>query len=157
MAAVNGYAPGGNCELILACDLRIAAEDAFFGLPEVNLAGFAQMQRLSRLVGLGRAKQLILTAERISGPEAYPIGLIDGLAAPEQAIPKALALAQKIASKPPLTVQAAKRALTLGMELSLEDAYELELDLVGKVAGTADRAESLRAFLEKRPPDLEGR
>lgn len=160
IAAINGYALGGGCELAMACDIRVAAEDAFLGLPEINLGGVPGIggpQRLARLVGLGKAKQLVFTGDRIDAVEAHRIGLVDELAPPGQAIPAARALAERIAQKPPLSVQAAKQALNLGRDLPLERAMALDLRFVGQVAATEDRAESLRAFLEKRSPRLIGR
>lgn len=160
IAAVNGYALGGGCELIMACDIRVSAEDAFFGLPEINLGGVPGIggpQRLARLVGLGKAKQMVLSGCRIGAVDAHRLGLIDELAQPGHAIQAAMALARQIASKPPLSVQAAKRALNLGRDLPLERAQALDLRFVGQVAWTEDRAESLRAFLEKRPARLHGR
>lgn len=160
IAAVSGYALGGGCELIMACDVRVSDSDAFFGLPEINLGGvpgIAGPQRLARLVGTGKAKQLVLTGDHIDAVEAHRIGLVDELAPPGQASVVAHALAERIAQKPPLTVQAAKQAINLGRDLPLEHAAALDLRFVGEVAATEDRAESLRAFLEKRSPRLLGR
>ncbi len=160
IAAINGYALGGGCELIMACDIRVSAEDAFFGLPEINLGGYpgiAGPQRLARLVGLGKAKQMVMTGTRIGASEAHRLGLVDELAPPNQAVATATEIAQQIASKPPLSVQAAKQGLNLGRDLPLERAQALDLRFVGEVAWTEDRAESLQAFLEKRPPRLVGR
>lgn len=154
IAAVNGYALGGGCELIMACAVRVAAEDAFLALPEIGLGGVPGAggpQRLPRLVGPGMAKRLVLTGARITAREAHEIGLVDALAPPGGAIPVARALAERIASKPPLSVQAAKQAIVLGRDLPADRAQAVALTFVGRVAGTADRAERLRAFLEKRP------
>jgi enoyl-CoA hydratase len=160
VASVNGYALGGGCELILACDIRVSSEDAFFALPEINLGGVPGIggpQRLARLVGAGKAKQMVLSGCRIKASEAHRVGLIDELAEPGQAISVAMAIAQQIASKPPLSVQAAKQAINLGRDLTLERAMAMDLRFVGQVAGTEDRKESLQAFLEKRPANLTGR
>lgn len=160
VAAVNGYALGGGCELVLACDIRVGSQDAFFGLPEINLGGYPGIggpQRLARLVGEGKAKQMVLTGCRVDAVEAHRLGLVDELAPAGKAIAKAMELAQQIASKPPLSVQAAKQGIHLGRDLPLERAQALDLRFVGEVAWTEDRAESLRAFLEKRPPRLTGR
>ncbi|TAN34696.1 hypothetical protein EPN29_02145 [bacterium] len=159
IAAVNGYALGGGCMLPVYCDIRVAAEDASFGLPEINLGGVPGfgMQRLSRLIGQGKTKLMVLTGDPIDGRQAYGIGLVDVLAGSGQALPVALDLAQRIASKPPLSVQACKQAISLGSELPIERAQAIDLLFVEKVAGTEDRAESLLAFLEKRPPRLVGR
>jgi enoyl-CoA hydratase len=160
VAAVNGYALGGGCELVMACDIRVAAEDAFFAVPEINLGGLpgiGGMQRLQRLVGPGKAKQMVLTGERVTAVEAHRVGLVDELAPPGEAIARARVIAASIASKPPLSVQAGKKSLNLGADLPLERAQELDLRFCGEIAGTEDRAESLKAFLEKRPARLVGR
>lgn len=160
IAAVNGYALGGGCELAMACDIRVAAEDAFFAVPEIRLGGLpgiGGIQRLQRLVGIGKAKQLVLTGERIGAPEAHRLRLVDELAEPGQALDRALDLARTIASRPPLSVQAGKEAINLGRDLPFERAQQTDLLFCGRVAGTADRAESLRAFLEKREPEVTGR
>jgi enoyl-CoA hydratase len=160
IAAINGYALGGGLELAMACDIRVAEEDAEVGLPEIILGGIPGIggpQRLSRLVGVGKAKQLILSGDRIKATEAHRIGLIDELAPTGKVMDVALPLAKRIASRPPLSVQAAKQAIHAGRDLPLERALELDLRYVGQVAGTADRMESLQAFLEKRPPNVTGR
>ncbi len=160
VAAVNGYALGGGCELAMACDIRVAAADASFGLPEINLGGVPGIggpQRLARMVGESKAKQMILTGQRIEAQEAHRLGLADELAPAGGAMEAALRIAEAIAAKPPLSVQAAKRAIALGRDLPLERAQSLDLVFVDYVARTADRAESLRAFVEKRVPHLEGR
>lgn len=160
IAAINGYALGGGCELVMACDIRVASRDAFLGLPEINLGGIpgiGGMQRLQRIVGPSKAKQFVLTGDRIQATEAYRIGLIDELAPDGQAIDVARDLAARIASRPPLSVQAGKKALNQGRELPLADALEVDLRLCGEIAGTQDRAECLAAFLEKREPRIVGR
>lgn len=160
VAAVNGYAMGGGCELAMACDIRVAAEDAYFAVPEINLGGLpgiGGMQRLLRLVGPGKAKQMVLTGERITAVEAHAAGLVDELAGPGDAITVARRIAASIASKPPLSVQAGKKSLNLGADLPFERAQELDLRFCGEIAGTEDRAESLQAFLEKRSARLVGR
>jgi enoyl-CoA hydratase/carnithine racemase len=159
IAAVNGYALGGGCELAMACDIRVAAQDAFFAVPEIalgGLPGIGGMQRLQRLVGLGKAKQLVLTGDRITAPQAHQIGLVDELAPAGEAIDAAFDLARRIAAKPPLSVQAGKKALNLGRDIPLEQAQAIDLRFCGEIAGTQDRAESLAAFLEKRQPRLVG-
>ena len=159
IAAINGYALGGGCELAMACDIRIASRGAYLSLPEITLGGIpgiGGMQRALRLVGLSKAKQMVLTGDRVEADEAYRIGLIDEITPEGEAIEAARELAVRIGSRPPLSVQAGKQALNLGRELSLKDALEVDLRLCGEIAVTADRAESLAAFLEKRPPRLTG-
>lgn len=159
VAAINGYALGGGCMLPCYCDVRVAAEDASFGLPEIDLGGVPGfgLPRLVRLIGQGKAMQLVLTGGRIDGREAHRLGLVDVLVPPGRAVSAAVELAQRMASKPPLSVAAAKQAITVGAGLPLERAQALDLLFVERVAGTEDRVESLRAFLEKRPPRLVGR
>lgn len=159
IAAINGYALGGGLELALACDLRVAAADAWLGQPEIILGGVpggGGPQRLARLIGTSKAKLLILTGDRIPAAEAYRIGLIDEVAPAGQAVERAAELARRIASRPPLSVFAAKQAINLGIQLPLEAALALDLRFVGEVAGTEDRQEGLRAFLEKRAPRITG-
>lgn len=160
VAAVNGYALGGGCELAMACDIRVAASDASFGLPEIalgGLPGIGGMQRLQRLVGQGKAKQLILTGKRVTAPDARDMGLVDEIAGGDGAVHDALELATQMASRAPLSVQAGKRALDLGRDLPLDRAQEIDLRYCGEIAGTEDRLECLQAFLEKREPRLVGR
>jgi enoyl-CoA hydratase/carnithine racemase len=160
IAAINGYALGGACELAMACDIRIAAADAKLGLPEIKLGGvpgIGGMARLVRLVGLGKAKQIVLSGEQITASEAHRVGLVDELAPAGGAVAVAIDLARTIASRAPLSVRSAKRALNSGRDLSLAKAQGVDLQAVGEVAVTEDRAECLRAFVEKRPPDIVGR
>jgi len=158
IAAVNGYAFGGGCELATACDIRIASEAAVFGLPEVNLAvipGFGGTQRLPRLLGYGKAKELIFTGEPIQAAEAHRLGLANRVVAPDALLPDALKLAALIASRGPLAVRLAKRAINL----SAADGpagFALEAELLGHCFATADRQEGMRAFLEKRAPVFTG-
>ncbi|MDR1206527.1 MAG: enoyl-CoA hydratase/isomerase family protein [Peptococcaceae bacterium] len=160
IAAVNGYALGGGCELALACTLRIAAESARFGQPEINLGiipGLGGTQRLARLIGKGRAMELILTGEPIGAQEAFRIGLVNKVTPAAQLMEEAKALALKLASKPPLALRAAKDAVDYGADMSLATALEFENRLFAIVSGSADRAEGVAAFLEKRPPEWQGR
>jgi enoyl-CoA hydratase/carnithine racemase len=160
VAAVDGYALGGGCELMMACDIRVASEDAFLALPEIKLGsvpGIGGMQRLTRLVGMGRAKRMILTGDRISATDAHRIGLIDELAPSGAAESVALSLAERIASRPVLAVRAAKKAINIGADLPFERAQEADLRFTGELARTDDRAECLAAFLERRPPRLQRR
>jgi enoyl-CoA hydratase/carnithine racemase len=146
IAAINGYAVGGGCELALACDFRVSAADAFFSWPEVNLAGLAHMQRLVRTIGYGQARRLVYTGERWSATEAHRCGLVDVLAGSGDAISEALAIAGKIAAKPPAVVEVCKRAMSFGFEVPLSVAQDAELSMVGEVAGIADRHARLESF-----------
>jgi enoyl-CoA hydratase len=160
IAAIEGYALGGGCELALACDVRVAARDARLALPEIKLGGLpgiGGMQRLQRLIGQGKAKQLVLTGEQVSAVEAYRIGLIDELAEPGHALQVASDIAATIAARAPVSVRAGKRAINLGSDLPLAQALELDLRFIAEVAATEDRAECLRAYVEKREPKVIGR
>ena len=144
----------------MVCDLRVAAADTSFGLPEISLGGLpgiGGMQRLQRLAGQGKAKELILTGDRIPADEAWRIGLVDRVAVAGGAVEEAVALGERIAARPPLSVEAGKWALNTGQQLTLESALAVDLVACARVAATEDRAESLQAFLEKRSPRLVGR
>lgn len=157
IAAVNGFALGGGCELAMSCDIRIASEKAKFGQPEVGLGitpGFAGTQRLGRLVGIGRAKELIYTSDIIDADEAYRIGLVNKVVAPEELMGKAMEMAEKIASKSQLAVRYAKTAINRGMETDLDTAMAIEKDLFGLCFATEDQKEGMAAFLEKRKPNF---
>ena len=160
IAAVNGYALGGGCELAMACTLRIASENARFGQPEVKLGiipGYAGTQRLPRLVGKGRAMELILTGEPISAQEAYRIGLVNQVVAAKDLIAAAEALARKIMTNGPLAVKFSMEAVNHGMEMTQQEGQFLEATLFGLCCTTADMKEGTRAFLEKRPPAFVGK
>ncbi|MCB9881671.1 MAG: enoyl-CoA hydratase/isomerase family protein [Planctomycetes bacterium] len=160
IAAVNGYALGGGCELALACDFRIASTNAVFGLPEVGLGiipGYGGTQRLPRLVGTGHALELIMTGGKIDAHEAQRIGLVNRVAEPDALIDEALKCAAKIAKVGPIAVEFAKQAVRRGMLLSLKDGFELEADLFGMISSTADMKEGMQAFLEKRKPQFRGK
>ena len=159
IAAVNGFALGGGCELAMACDIRIASAKAKFGQPEVGLGitpGFSGTQRLPRLVGLGKAKELIYTAAVIPAEEALRIGLVNKVVAPEALMDEALALAATIASKAPLAVRYAKEAINRGIETDIETGIAVEASLFGLCFATADQKEGMAAFLQKRKPDFTG-
>ena len=159
IAAINGLALGGGCELAMACDIRIAAECASLGLPEVNLGlipGWGGTQRLPRLVGRGRASWLILTGEAISAQEALRIGLVDFVVPAGELLHRAEALAKTIGSRSPLAIAWAKRSIHVGSETDLTSALAYEASQFGLVCGTQDRVEGTRAFLEKRPPNFRG-
>ena len=159
IAAVNGFALGGGCELAMACDIRIASAKAKFGQPEVGLGitpGFSGTQRLPRLVGLGKAKELIYTAAVIPADEALRIGLVNKVVAPEALMDEALALAATIASKARLAVRYAKEAINRGIETDIETGITVEASLFGLCFATADQKEGMAAFLQKRKPDFTG-
>ncbi len=159
IAAVNGFALGGGCELALACDLRLASEKAKFGQPEINLGiipGYGGTQRLARLVGRGKAKQLILTGDLIDAAEAYRIGLVDEVYSVEELMPKVIELAKKIAAKSPIMVSAAKECINRGLDINLQAGCDFEKLHFGAIFASADAKEGLTAFLEKRPPDFKG-
>jgi len=153
IAAVNGFALGGGCELSLACDIRIAGEKAVFGQPEVNLGiipCFGGTQRLSRLVGAGKAKELIFTAEYIKAEAAEKIGLANKVVAQDTLLEEAKAMMTVINSKAPLAIKYGKVAINKGLDLDLSNALELEKDLVGLCFATEDQKEGMAAFVEKR-------
>jgi enoyl-CoA hydratase len=153
IAAVNGYALGGGCEIALGCDLVYASENARFGQPEVNLGlvpGFGGSQRLTRRVGLMRAKEMVLTGDHYDASRAKAIGLaLEVVPAPEL-LPYVLKVAKKIASKGPIAVAQAKRILEAGANANLATANELERQTFGAMFGTEDAREGMTAFLEKR-------
>ena len=160
IAAINGYALGGGCELAMACDIRIAADHAKLGQPEINLGiipGYGGTQRLPRLVGKGRAKWLILTGDMISAQEALRIGLVDLVVPAAELMNAATELACKIASKAPLAVAWAKRSINVGSETDLVTACAYEACQFGLICGTEDRIEGTTAFLEKRPAQFKGK
>ena len=159
IAAVNGFALGGGCELALACHIRIASDKAKFGQPEVKLGtcpGYGGTQRLSRLVGKGRAIQLITTAELIDAAEAYRIGLANKVVAGEDLLTAANEMMRVILANGPLAVALCIEAVDRGMEMSLEDAMVLEANHFGLLAATRDMTEGMKAFLEKRTPEFRG-
>lgn len=159
IAAVNGYALGGGCELAMSCDIRIAADTARFGQPEVNigtLPGFGGSQRLPRLIGKGRALEMILTGDMIDAQEAWRIGLVNKVvpAAELQAGVRDLAL--KLAAKSAVALQLCKEVVQNGMEMDLANACRYEADLFALSFSTADQKEGMQAFLEKRKPVFSG-
>ncbi|MBI5545276.1 MAG: enoyl-CoA hydratase/isomerase family protein [Deltaproteobacteria bacterium] len=159
IAAVNGFALGGGTELALACDLRVASPTARFGLTEVSLGiipGGGGTQRLARLIGVGRAKDLILTGRQISSEEAYSMGLVNRMAERRTAREEALLLAQAVARNGPFAVATAKHAIDRGLDLPLDEGLALELELYERTLKTKDRLEGLAAFAEKRPPRFIG-
>jgi enoyl-CoA hydratase len=159
IAAVNGFALGGGCELAMACTIRMAADHAKFGQPEINLGlipGYAGSQRLPRLVGRGRALELLLTGAQIAAEEAWRIGLVNKVVPGAQLMTDARALAQQLASKAPIAVRYILDAVAGGLEMSFADAQTYEATLFGLIATTDDMREGTRAFLEKRKPAFKG-
>ncbi len=160
IAAVNGFALGGGCELALSCDIRIASENAKFGFPEVKLGlmpGYGGTQLLPRLIGVGMAKYTILSGEVLTAAEAWQLGLVEKVCPADHLIEEANTLARKIAANGPFAVRACKKAVNNGADLSLDDALKLELEEYGKVARSKDADEGIAAFLEKRIPAFTGR
>ena len=160
IAAVNGFALGGGCEIAMACDFRIASTKAKFGQPEVGLGitpGFGGTQRLSKLVGKGMAKLLILTADIIGADEALRIGLVEKVVEPEELMPVCEEIAKKIASKAPIAVAMSKTCINKGYHLDLYSGSALEAEAFGGCFGTEDQKEGMKAFLEKRPAEFKNR
>jgi enoyl-CoA hydratase len=160
IAAVNGYALGGGCELALACTIRIASENARLGQPEVKLGlmpGYAGTQRLPRLVGKGRALEMLLSGDPISAAEAYRIGLVNQVVPAQDLIATAEKLAQKILANAPLAVKFALEAVNHGLEMTEAEGQFLEANLFGLCCTTADMKEGTRAFVEKRPARFTGK
>ncbi len=160
IAAVNGYALGGGCELAMACHIRIASENAKFGQPEVKLGitpGYGGTQRLPRIVGKGNALQLLLTGEPIDAREALRIGLVSKVVPADQLLPEAEKMMRTILANGPIAVKLVIEAAHRGLEMTLEEGLELEADAFGLVAATDDMKEGLKAFLEKRPAKFGGR
>lgn len=160
IAAVNGFALGGGCELALACHMRLASENAVFGLPEVGLGiipGYGGTQRLPRLVGIGRALEIITTGRRVKVEEAERIGLVNRVVPPAQLLEEAVQLAEAILRNGPLAVAAALEAVTRGMQLPLPEGLRFESCQFGLMASTEDMHDGLQAFLDKRPPNFQRR
>jgi enoyl-CoA hydratase len=159
IAAVNGVAAGGGCELALACHIRLASETARFSLPEIKLGiipGYGGTQRLARTTGSGRALEMMLTGTEISADEALRIGLVNRVVTSEQLLFEAESLARVIASLAPLAIRACLEAVTRGLRLPLAEGLELEAELFSRLFATEDMREGTRAFLEKRPPSFKG-
>jgi enoyl-CoA hydratase len=153
IAAINGYALGGGCQLAMACDIRIAADNAKLGQPEVNLGiipGWGGTQRLPRLVGRGKAKQMMLTGEMVTAAEALQIGLVEQVVAADRLLEAATEMANKIAAKPQSAVQLIRKAVDNGLDMPLNRAVDYEADLFGLCFATEDQKEGMSAFLEKR-------
>lgn len=160
IAAVKGFALGGGCELAMACDIRLAADNAVFGQPEVGLGvipGFGGTQRLPRIIGEGRAKELTYTADSINAEEAYRIGLVNHIYPAAELMDQARKMARKIASKGNLAVGFAKFAIGKGLQTDLDTAMSIESDMFGMCSSTYDQKEGMGAFLEKRKPVFQGK
>lgn len=159
IAAVNGYALGGGCELAMACDIRLASKNAKLGQPEVGLGitpGFAGTQRLPRLVGKGVAKEIIFTTDMIDAEEAHRIQLVNKVYEQDELMDKAREMARKIMSKGIYAVSLAKSAINNGMNMDTESAYNYEADIFGLCFATEDQKEGMKAFVEKREPKFRG-
>ncbi len=157
IAAVNGFALGGGCELAMACDIRIASDNALFGQPEVKLGilpGFSGSVRLPRLVGQGMAKEIIYTGRNLKADEALRIGLINRITTIEELMPTCIKTAQQIAANAPIAVAHAKQSINQNQDLNIAAAIELENKLFGKCFATADQKEGMAAFLEKRKAEF---
>ncbi|TGE38978.1 short-chain-enoyl-CoA hydratase [Desulfosporosinus fructosivorans] len=160
IAAINGFALGGGCELAMACDIRLASETAKFGQPEVTLgltAGFGGTQRLPRLVGTGIASELLFTGDLIDAQEAYRIGLVNHVYPLETLMEEAQKLANRIAGRAPAAVQLSKSAIQRGSNMDLDSAQAYEAEVFGLTFSTQDQTEGCAAFLERRKPVFEGK
>ncbi len=160
IAAIRGYALGGGCELAMACTLRIASEDARLGQPEVKIGiipGYGGSQRLARLVGKGRAMEIILAGEPITAHEAYRIGLVNHVVPAKDLLATAESLARQIMANAPLAVRFAMESVSHGMEMTQQEGLRLEASLFGLCCATEDMKEGTRAFLEKRSPKFSGK
>jgi enoyl-CoA hydratase len=160
IAAINGFAVGTGLELAMACTIRIASENARFGQSEINLGimpGNGGTQRLPRLVGEGRAMEMILTGDLIDAQEAYRIGLVNHVVPQTELMSYVKELAAKLAAKPPLAMKLAKNAIHTGLNMSLNDGIEYENKLFAILCGSQDKQEGVAAFLEKRRPNFQGK
>ena len=156
IAAINGFALGGGCELALACDIRIASNKAKIGQPEVGLGitpGFSGTQRLPRLVGEGKAKELIYTAKAITAEEALAIGLVNKVVEPQELLNAAMQMAKTIAKNAPIALKLSKEAINRGMQTDIDSSIAIENNLFALCFGTQDQKEGMKAFFEKRPPE----
>jgi len=159
IAAVNGIAFGGGCEIALSCDLRVASSNARFGQPEINLGiipGWGGTQRLPRLIGRTAAMELLLTGDPIDAQRALALGLVNAVVQPGELQDKVFELANRIASQAPLAIAAIKRAMYMGMDVPIGDALDAERSEFTRVFGTEDAREGVAAFLDKRPPTWQG-
>ncbi len=160
IAAINGFALGGGCELAMACDMRIASEKARLGQPEVNLGvipGFGGTQRLARLIGRSQAKRLIFTGELVKAQPALALGLVDQVVPADELLVTCQELGHLIARKGPLAIRAAKRAIGRGLDLTLEQGCAFEAEEFGQLFASWDQTEGMKAFLQKREPSFQGK
>jgi enoyl-CoA hydratase len=160
IAAINGFALGGGCELAMACTIRIASDTATFGQPEINLGlipGFAGTQRLARLVGKAKAMEMVLTGAPITAHDALAIGLVNRLVPASELLREARALATALSAKPAVALRYAMEAINQGLEMPFAEGCQLEAALFGLAAATDDMREGTRAFMEKRKPEFKGR
>ena len=160
IAAVNGFALGGGTEIALACDIRFASEKASFGQPEILIGlipGWGGTQRLPRIIGMGRAKELILGGDRIDAQRAYEMGLVNRIFAAGQLMPETMKFARKLAAMPGFAAKMAKHSINFGYDLSLDNACRLEAECCAQCFSTDDQKEGMKAFLEKRKPVFTGR
>jgi enoyl-CoA hydratase len=160
IAAVNGFAFGGGMEISLACDIRFASEKAVFGLPEILIGvipGWGGTQRLPRLIGMGRAKELILSGDRIDAQRAYETGLVNRIFPADRLLPETLNFARKLAGMPGFAVKMAKHSINFGYDLALDNACRIEVECCAQCFSTDDQKEGMKAFLEKRKPAFTGK
>ena len=160
IAAINGFALGGGCELAMCCDLRVASENAKFGQPEINLGaipGGGGTQRLSRLIGMTRAKELIYTGNAIDANTAFTMGLVNKVVPPESLMAEAKELARKLLSKSSIALALAKKAITSGANMNLPSGLDLEAECFALSFATEDQKEGMSAFLQKRKPEFKGK
>lgn len=160
IAAINGFALGGGCELALACDIRVASEKAKFGQPEVSLGitpGFSGTQRLPRVIGIGKAKEMIYTGMIINADDAYKIGLANYVVQSEELMNKCLEIAHTIANKAPIAVQFAKEAINIGIESDIDSGIETEVELFASCFKTEDQKNGMRSFLDKKKPEFKNK
>lgn len=160
ICAINGFALGGGLELALACDIRVVADNAKLGVPEITLGiipGYGGTQRLSRILPMGKAKEMVFSGEMIDASSAYNIGLADKLVSTGKALEEAMNLANIIASRGPLALQVAKKVMNNGFEMPLADALKMESEGFGDLCETEDKNEGAQAFIEKRAPKFQGK
>lgn len=159
IAAVNGFALGGGTEISLACDIRFASEKAVFGQPEILIGlipGWGGTQRLARIIGMGRAKELILSGTQIDARRAYEIGLVNRVFPPEKLLEETLTFARKLAGMPGFALKMAKHSINFGYDLALDNACRIEAECCAQCFSTDDQKEGMKAFLEKRKPSFTG-